>query len=126
MSSTQRCSFPVERAATWRLASLVARLDAHPERAQEVRRAVGPDGVDEPARLVFTLFGVIAFARRAGCAPTQVREIVQCFVQGALGGSHEPRLVEQIVLHCGRFAEAASTLIGVPGARRAPALVRLA
>jgi hypothetical protein len=126
MSSTHPCSVPVARAATWRVASLIARLDAHPHRAAELRRAVGPDGVREPDRLVLTLVGVMALARRSGCTPAQVRELVQCFVQGALAMSHDPRFVEQIVLHCGRFAEAASPLFGGHGWSGVPTLAPLA
>jgi hypothetical protein len=109
------------RSATWRLATLVTRLDLHAQHREEVRRAVGPDGVREPHRLALALLGVLRLARRAGGDAAQARVLVQCLVHDALGASHEPRLVEQVALRCVRLAEALAARDGLSLGTRAGA-----
>jgi hypothetical protein len=59
-------------------------LDARANLGAELRRAVGHEGVRDPARLALTLLGAMRCASRAGYEPGERRRVVKHAVHAAI------------------------------------------
>ena len=91
--------------APWLLFRLVAHVHGPHPLGDELRDAVGPDGVRDPDRLTLVVLGIMRIAERAGCDVALARRLVRGLVREALAGRHAPAVVRQVVRACGEIAD---------------------
>jgi hypothetical protein len=100
------------------LAGLATAADAESNLGAELRRAIGPDGIQDRERLSLTLLGAMTAARRAGCRPEQIRHFVDGFVRGGMPAASSPTVEERCAERAIALVDAVPLLFG--GDRRTP------
>jgi hypothetical protein len=100
MSSSVRSRTDSIHTPSWILGRLLVTLDGTSDLADELRLAVGPNGVRDTVRLRLTTLGVISVARRAGCRHEDLRFVVEGFVRGVLADRYAANVVDRAVGRC--------------------------